>query len=87
MSFFKKLKDRLFKSSSKIDEGLEAIVQEASEDARIDQDQEEVQVLGDGVDNIKVVEALNPSIFGPGHFVYHPIMGHRAWIIATVKLN
>ena len=30
MSFFKKLKDRLFKSSSKIDEGLEAIVQEAS---------------------------------------------------------
>ena len=45
MSFFKKLKDRLFKSSSKIDEGLEAIVQEASEDTRIDQDQEEVQVL------------------------------------------
>ena len=32
MSFFKKLKDRLFKSSSKIDEGLEAIVQEAAED-------------------------------------------------------
>ena len=26
MAFFKKLKDRLFKSSSKIDEGLEAIV-------------------------------------------------------------
>ena len=61
MSFFKKLKDRLFKSSSKIDEGLEAIVQEASEDTRIDQDQEEVQVLGDGVDNIKVVEELPPE--------------------------
>ena len=29
MSFFKKLKKRLFKSSSKIDEGLEAIVQDA----------------------------------------------------------
>ena len=28
MAFFKKLKDRLFKSSSKIDEGLEAIVEE-----------------------------------------------------------
>ena len=61
MSFFKKLKDRLFKSSSKIDEGLEAIVQEASEDTRIDQDQEEVQVVGDGVDNIKVVEELPPA--------------------------
>ena len=29
MSFFKKMKERLFKSSSKIDEGLEAIVDEA----------------------------------------------------------
>ena len=28
MAFFKKLKDRLFKSSSKIDEGLEAIVED-----------------------------------------------------------
>ena len=28
MSFFKKLKDRMFKSSSKIDEGLEALVEE-----------------------------------------------------------
>ena len=31
MSFFKKLKDRLFKSSSKLDEGLEAIVQDGGE--------------------------------------------------------
>ena len=31
MSFFKKLKDRLFKSSSKIDEGLEAIVHKGVE--------------------------------------------------------
>ena len=61
MSFFKKLKDRLFKSSSKIDEGLEAIVQEAAEDVRIDQDQEEVQVFGDGVDNIKAVNELPPE--------------------------
>ena len=32
MSFFKKLRDRLTKSSSKIDEGLEAIVEEAEDD-------------------------------------------------------
>ena len=31
MSFFRKLKDRLFKSSSKIDEGLDAIVGEGDE--------------------------------------------------------
>ncbi|HBS51241.1 MAG TPA: signal recognition particle-docking protein FtsY, partial [Rhodobacteraceae bacterium] len=28
MSFFSKLKDRMFKSSSKLDEGLKAIVEE-----------------------------------------------------------
>ncbi|WP_284163628.1 signal recognition particle-docking protein FtsY [Frigidibacter sp. SD6-1] len=33
MSFFNKLKDRLFKSSSKLDEGLEAIIAEAPADA------------------------------------------------------
>ena len=33
MSFFKKLRDRLTKSSSKIDEGLEAIVEEGAEEA------------------------------------------------------
>jgi len=33
MAFFQKLRDRLFKSSSKIDEGLEAIVDEAPEPA------------------------------------------------------
>ena len=32
MSFFKKMKERLFKSSSKLDAGLEAIVGEASEE-------------------------------------------------------
>ncbi|MEL7415822.1 MAG: signal recognition particle-docking protein FtsY, partial [Pseudomonadota bacterium] len=29
MSFFGKLKDRLFKSSSKLEEGLDAIIEEA----------------------------------------------------------
>ncbi|MDZ7708802.1 MAG: signal recognition particle-docking protein FtsY [Roseovarius sp.] len=33
MAFFSKLKERLFKSSSKLDEGLEAIVEEATEEA------------------------------------------------------
>ena len=31
MAFFTKLKDRLFKSSSKLDEGLEAIVSDGGE--------------------------------------------------------
>lgn len=33
MSFFKKLKDRMFKSSSKIDEGLDAIIEEGGQNA------------------------------------------------------
>ena len=36
MSFFKKLRDRLTKSSSKIDEGLEAIVEEAEDDLPVE---------------------------------------------------
>ncbi|MEL6642185.1 MAG: signal recognition particle-docking protein FtsY, partial [Pseudomonadota bacterium] len=32
MSFFKKLRDRMFKSSSKIDEGLDAIVSDGGEE-------------------------------------------------------
>ncbi|MGB3247114.1 MAG: signal recognition particle-docking protein FtsY, partial [Sulfitobacter sp.] len=32
MAFFKKLKERLFKSSSRIDEGLEAIVSDGGEE-------------------------------------------------------
>jgi fused signal recognition particle receptor len=36
MSFFKKLKDRLFRSSDKIGEGLEALVAEGSEDEKPD---------------------------------------------------
>ncbi|MEL6954289.1 MAG: signal recognition particle-docking protein FtsY, partial [Pseudomonadota bacterium] len=33
MSFFKKLRDRMFKSSSKLDEGLDAIIEEGIEEA------------------------------------------------------
>ncbi len=42
MAFFKKLKERLFKSSSKIDEGLEAIVEEGGEE--VEADEEEIVV-------------------------------------------
>lgn len=38
MSFFKKLRDRLTKSSSKIDEGLEAIVEEAEDDLPVEEE-------------------------------------------------
>ncbi|MDW4550438.1 signal recognition particle-docking protein FtsY [Defluviimonas sp. D31] len=38
MSFFNKLKDKLFKSSSKLEEGLDAIVAEAAEPTRPDPD-------------------------------------------------
>ncbi len=37
MAFFKKLKDRLFKSSSKIDEGLEAIVEDGGVEESVEQ--------------------------------------------------
>ena len=38
MSFFKKLKDRMFKSSSKIDEGLDAIVSDGGEEETVEVD-------------------------------------------------
>ena len=39
MEFFKKLKERLFKSSSKIDEGLDAIVEDGGEAEEVELDQ------------------------------------------------
>jgi fused signal recognition particle receptor len=42
MSFFKKLRDRLTKSSSKIDEGLEAIVEEAEDDLPAEEEHEPI---------------------------------------------
>ena len=42
MSFFKKLRDRLTKSSSKIDEGLEAIVEEAEDDLPAEDEHEPI---------------------------------------------
>ena len=40
MGFFKKLKERLFKSSSKIDEGLDAIVEDGGEAEEVELKQE-----------------------------------------------
>jgi fused signal recognition particle receptor len=40
MAFFKKLKERLFKSSSKIDEGLDAIVEDGGEEEEIELEQD-----------------------------------------------
>jgi fused signal recognition particle receptor len=37
MSFFKKLKDRMFRSSDKIGEGLEALVAEGAEEDAVPQ--------------------------------------------------
>ncbi|MEL6646768.1 MAG: signal recognition particle-docking protein FtsY [Pseudomonadota bacterium] len=48
MAFFKKLKERLFKSSSKIDEGLDAIVQDggAEETGDIESDLDAIEIHG-----------------------------------------
>ena len=40
MGFFKKLKERLFKSSSKIDEGLDAIVEDGGEAEEVELEEE-----------------------------------------------
>jgi fused signal recognition particle receptor len=52
MSFFKKLKDRMFKSSSKLDEGLDALVEEAVET--------DVQVAPAPAPTPVVTQALEP---------------------------
>ena len=40
MGFFKKLKERLFKSSSKIDEGLDAIIEDGGEAEEVELEKE-----------------------------------------------
>ena len=40
MSFFKKLKDRLFRSSDKISDGLDALVADACEAAAVNSDKD-----------------------------------------------
>ena len=43
MAFFKKLKDRLFKSSSKIEDGLDAIVEDGGVEEQLDVDLAEAE--------------------------------------------
>ncbi|REJ68684.1 MAG: signal recognition particle-docking protein FtsY, partial [Proteobacteria bacterium] len=42
MAFFSKLKERLFRSSSKLDEGLDAIVEDGGEEEALETPVEEV---------------------------------------------
>ncbi|MBR9842684.1 MAG: signal recognition particle-docking protein FtsY [Rhodobacteraceae bacterium] len=57
MAFFSKLKDKLFKSSSKLDEGLDAIVEEGGEDV--------VEAAVEEVQGVPVEEALTPPVADP----------------------
>ena len=60
MAFFKKLKDRLFRSSSKIDEGLEAIVAEGAADETL-LPEPEVAPTPDAAPNPAPVPAPEPE--------------------------
>ena len=67
MAFFKKLKERLFKSSSKIDEGLDAIVEDGGEAEEVELDQTPTSQkvaadlnLNDQAD-IEIVQSERPS--------------------------
>ncbi|MGH1414257.1 MAG: signal recognition particle-docking protein FtsY [Pelagimonas sp.] len=57
MSFFGKLKNKLFKSSSKLDEGLDAIVQEGGEEAAPEVDVQEA-VAAQAVETVPEPEVL-----------------------------
>ena len=67
MAFFKKLKERLFKSSSKIDEGLDAIVEDGgeAEEVELDQTPKSQKVAADSNLNdqadIEIVQSEPPS--------------------------
>ncbi|MGA9254166.1 MAG: signal recognition particle-docking protein FtsY, partial [Roseobacter sp.] len=61
MAFFKKLKDRLFKSSSKIDEGLEAIV----DDGGVEETVAPPQVAEPTAETVKPKEAAFEPVSDP----------------------
>ncbi|MDA5093504.1 signal recognition particle-docking protein FtsY [Aliiroseovarius sp. KMU-50] len=60
MAFFSKLKDRLFKSSSKLEEGLEAIVDEGGEEEQVEAPVEEVAAQPDAA--IETVPEAKPDV-------------------------
>ena len=57
MAFFKKLKDRLFKSSSKIEDGLDAIV----EDGGVEEIADAENVNGGAADAVAEIEAAQQN--------------------------
>ncbi|WP_166416467.1 signal recognition particle-docking protein FtsY [Cochlodiniinecator piscidefendens] len=63
MAFFKKLKDRMFKSSSKIEEGLDAIVQEAEPTPEVQAPVAQASIASD-IAEPKPVEPAKKGILG-----------------------
>lgn len=61
MAFFKKLKDRMFKSSSKIDEGLEAIVSEDGAQA-VDEVMDAPAQAVEAVPDAQTISAREPAV-------------------------
>jgi fused signal recognition particle receptor len=63
MSFFKKLKDRMTRSSAKIDEGLDAIVSDGGEIAPADDVQPDAQITPEPI--VQMPEHSAPDIVAP----------------------
>ena len=62
MSFFKKLKDRMFKSSSKLDEGLDAIIEDgAVEEAAVDETAVDDTAVDRGASVPEAIPTLQPE--------------------------
>ena len=91
MAFFKKLKDRLFRSSSKIDEGLEAIVEDGGqEDAVVAQEivEPELQVEVMVAPVAEVVEDVEPVQSEPEPDIIEiiePVADEPETVVAAVE--
>ena len=62
MSFFKKLKSRMFKSSSKIDEGLDAIVSDGGEEEIVTEQELVTQTVADTPDPEPAPVVMEPDV-------------------------
>ena len=58
MGFFKKLKERLFKSSSKIDEGLDAIIEDGGQAEEVELE-EDLKTQKETVDYFQFQKLMN----------------------------
>ena len=77
MGFFKKLKERLFKSSSKIDEGLDAIIEDGGE-------AEEVELEED----LKIEKESHFGVRGPLFSEYvSRLLHHNSSKMSTEQLK